>query len=255
MLYAMISKARIKLISSLKAGKFRKQHGLFIAEGKTNVLDFIGSGLTCMGVYATSAWIAKEGSELKEKNLIETDMKEIGKMSSLKNPAEVLAVFKMPEFPEFDINLVNDLVLMLDSIRDPGNLGTIIRTADWFGIRQIVCSKDSVDAFSPKVVQASMGSLARVSVYYHDLEKLLQSKPDYLHTYGAVMDGVSVVDIAKPQRAVIVIGNEANGISGPLLSLLDNKITIPNTPAISGSTPESLNASIATAIVCYEFRR
>ena len=139
---------------------------------------------------------------------------------------------------------------MLDDIRDPGNLGTIIRTADWFGIQTIICSEETVDAYNPKVVQASMGSLARVELHYERLDRIIKSKPSNIPVFGTVMNGKSIRKIERPEKAIVLIGSEAHGISGKLLKLVDEKITI---PAATEGGAESLNASIATAIVCYEF--
>ncbi len=251
----MISKARIKTITSLKAAKYRKQHGLFVAEGTTNILDFMSSELKAIEVYATAKWIGKHGSHLEQLPVIEATGQELKKMSSLKTPPEVLGLFEIPTRETPDLKSFDDLALMLDDIRDPGNLGTIIRTADWFGIRHIFCSEHTVDAFNPKVVQASMGSLGRVRIYYGSLQEILSAKPDYLKVFGAVLHGTNLDVIAKPHRGIIMIGNESRGISDELVSMLDEKITIPNLPLPDGSSAESLNASIAAAIICYEFRR
>ncbi len=252
----MLSKPKIKLINSLKMAKYRRQHHLFVAEGTINVLDFIASSVQIEGLYGTQDWLKKHKPFLKNVNAIEVSLKELSKISALKNPSEVLAVISIPEEDEVDLNTINDLVLMLDDIRDPGNLGSIIRTADWFGISNIICSESTVDAYNPKVVQASMGSLARVRLYYQDLEKTIQSKPDSIKVFGAVLEGNNIVELAKPKHGIILIGSEAHGISKELMTLIDMKITIPK--QFSEDVPtsaESLNASIATAIICYEFRR
>ena len=252
----MLSKSKIKLINSLKMGKYRRQHQLFVAEGTTNVLDFLHSGIETEALYATRDWLKTNQSFLNKIEITEVILKEMAKISALKNPSEVLAVFAIPEKNEADLNTMNDLVLMLDDIRDPGNLGTIIRTADWFGISHIICSENTVDAYNPKVVQASMGSLARVQVYYQDLKKTLQAKPDYLKVFGAVLEGNDMVELAKPNHGIILVGSEAHGISKELLPLIDIKITIPKQVSIDvPNSAESLNASIATAVICYEFRR
>lgn len=251
----MLSKSKIKLINSLNLGKFRKQLGLFVAEGSINVLDFIKSGIETEGLYATKEWIEGNIQYLSKIDAGEVSVKELKKISNLKNPSEVLAVFKMPDYVAPNLHEVKEVIIMLDDMRDPGNMGTIIRTADWFGIRHIICSPDSVDAYNPKVVQASMGSLSRVRIHYQNLEKVIRSKPDYLKVFGAVLDGDNIVELAKPNHGIILIGSEAHGISKKLIPLIDKKITIPHTPSFDGSSAESLNASIATAIICYEFRK
>lgn len=251
----MLSKPKIKLINSLKMGKFRKQHGLFVAEGTTNVVDFINAGVVVNDLFATSKWIATNTAVMHEQFVTEASEKELQKISFLKNSSEVVGIFQIPEHDEIDIDNITDIVLMLDDIRDPGNLGTIIRTADWFGITNIFCSEETVDAFNPKVVQASMGSLARVKLHYLKLKQFLQSKPDYLKVFGTVLDGKSIIEIPKPQSGIIMIGSEAHGISKELLQMVDHKITIPSVVDEDSTSAESLNASIAAAIVCYEFRR
>ena len=237
-------------------GKYRRQHQLFIAEGSTNVLDFIKSGTDIKGVYATESWTKTNAAQLNNTHCEVISMKEMGKISVLKNPSEVLGVFAIPDQKEAELSGINDLVLMLDDIRDPGNLGTIIRTADWFGIQHIICSENTVDAYNPKVVQASMGSLSRVQVTYQNLIDSMKSKPDYIKVFGAVLEGNDILEIAKPKHGIIVIGNEAHGISEELLQMVYIPVTIPKTTSANlNATPESLNASIATAIMCYEFRR
>ena len=237
-------------------GKYRRQHKLFVAEGTINVLDFMHSGLEIQALYAMQSWLKTNAPQIKDVDYSEVSMKEMGKISALKNPSEVLGVFVMPTPPEADLTNMNDLILMLDDMRDPGNLGTIIRTADWFGVRHIICSENTVGAYNPKVVQASMGSLARVQVYYQDLKKTIQSKPDYMKVFGAVLEGNDMVEMAKPNHGIILIGSEAHGISQELMPMIDLKITIPKyMSAEVNSSAESLNASIATAIICYEFRR
>jgi TrmH family RNA methyltransferase len=251
----LLSKPKIKLVNSLKLGKFRKQHGLFVAEGSTNVLDFLAGDIKVVHLFATASWLKKHSKKVIKPMPVEIDEKEMKKISFLKNPSEVLAICKIPEYEPIDLATLSELLLMLDDIHDPGNLGTIIRTADWFGINDIICSPDSTDAFNPKVVQASMGSLARVRVHYLHLENMLNDKPDYLKVFGAVTDGDPIDDVAKPQKGIILIGNEARGISGELLPLIDQKITIPFIRHSQKSAAESLNASIATAIICYAFRK
>lgn len=252
----MLSKSNIKLINSLKMGKYRRQHQLFVAEGTTNVLEFMHSGIEIQSLYATQSWLKTNAFQIKDVDYSEVSMKEMGKISALKNPSEVLGVFAIPIQTEPDLSTMNDLILMIDDIRDPGNLGTIIRTADWFGIRHIICSEKTVDAYNPKVVQASMGSIARIQLTYQNLEDTIRSKPDYMKVFGAVLEGNDMVELAKPNHGIILIGSEAHGISKELMPLVDIPITIPKYISSKlSSSAESLNASIATAIICYEFRR
>jgi len=234
--------------------KYRRQHGLFVVEGTTSVLDFLNSEIRLDGLYATGNWIEQHRDHIPHE-YTEVEEKELKKISFLKTPPEVVAIFKIPEPGNFDLKNLTGLLLMLDGIQDPGNMGTIIRTADWFGIDTIVCSPGSANPFNPKVVQASMGSLSRVKVYTADLTEMLKNRPDYLKTFGAVMDGQPLVEVAKPQTGIIIIGNEAHGISKELSSQIDFRITIPRFSGHKGPSAESLNASIATAIICYEFRK
>lgn len=249
----MLSKAKIKLINSLKLNKYRREHKLFLAEGSTNVLDFLESKVQVAELFATKGWMVKHAGKLDNLIVSEVTQKEFEKITALKTPSEVLALLAIPEYSAFSTSNINDLVLMLDDIKDPGNLGTIIRTADWFGIKQIICSPETVDAYNPKVVQASMGSLARVEVYYSELEIILQSKPAEVPVLGAVLDGKSLVEVQKTNKAIILIGSEAHGISEKLLPFIDQKMTIPSFEP-SPEKAESLNASIATAIICYALR-
>jgi TrmH family RNA methyltransferase len=250
----MISKAKIKLINSLKLSKYRKENKIFLAEGSTNVLDFLQSNIQVIEVFATTNWLEKHASILNKRTVTETNQKEFEKITALKTPSEVLALFAIPEYPQIDQASINDLVLMLDDIKDPGNLGTIIRTAEWFGIKRIICSPETVDAYNPKVVQASMGSLARVEVYYTDLLNFLSSVSSDIPIFGALLHGKPLTEIKKPEKGIILIGNEAHGISENLLPLITEKVTIPAYQVASDCRAESLNASIATAIICYAFR-
>ncbi|HEY9113277.1 MAG TPA: RNA methyltransferase [Bacteroidales bacterium] len=250
----MLSKAKIKLINSLKLNKYRREHKLFLAEGSINVLDFLQSEIQVVELFATADWSVKHAEKLENIEVSIVSQKEFGKITALKTPSEVLALLAIPEYPEFSLRKVNDLVLMLDDIKDPGNLGTIIRTADWFGIRQIICSLETVDAYNPKVVQASMGSLARVEVHYAGLSNVLKTKPEDLPVFGALLDGKPLNEMKETKKGIILIGSEAHGISEKLIPFIDEKLTIPAFQGTSSAKAESLNASIATAIICYAFR-
>lgn len=246
----MISKAEIKQLHALQQNKFRRKYSRFLAEGSINVLDFIKGPLRVKKIYASAEWLSGHAPELAGTDCETVTSKEMEKISSLKNPSEVLAVIEKPEYTLPDITAIDSYVLALDDIKDPGNLGTIIRTADWFGIRDVVCSSNTVDAFNPKVVQASMGSLARVRVHYTDLASYFATKPSGLAVFGAVLDGDDIRQMAKPGKGILLIGSEAHGISPSLYPFIDRRIRI---PAAEASGAESLNAAVATAIVCYAF--
>lgn len=250
----MLSKSKIKLLTQLKSKKYRELNNMFIVEGSRNVLDFLQNDNSCIEIFTTDNWLQKNELGIKDKNTITVTEKELKKITALKTPSEVLAIFELPN-TTFNSTLVTDnLTIALDSISDPGNLGTIIRTADWFGINHIYCSKNTVDAFNPKVVQATMGSLSRVSVTYTDLDKLMASKPKDLPVFGAVLNGTSLNEIKPQANGIILIGSEAHGISPTLLEFITKKITIPLNNPSSTSNPESLNAAIATAIICFALK-
>ncbi len=246
----MLSKGNSKYLRSLHQNKFRRKYGQFLAEGTVNVLDFISGPLKVIQLYATEKWLTEHEAKFSGIKSEVVSLKEMEKISALKNPSEVLAIVEKPNVTTPDISLINNYVLGLDNIKDPGNLGTIIRTADWFGIKDIVCSGETVDAFNPKVVQATMGSLARVRVHYTNLAAWLGNKPGDLKVFGAVLNGKDIRKAAKPGKGILLIGSEAHGISKTLYPFIDRPFRIPAAP---GAGAESLNAAVATAIVCYEF--
>ena len=237
-----LSKNHIKLITSLSQKKYRQKHQLFIVEGVKVVQEFLSSS------YELEILFSTENDFSFTNKFIKVSDQELKKISGLKNPNKVLAIFKIPN----QINpIMGGLILALDSINDPGNLGTIIRLCDWFGIEQLVCSNETVDCFNSKVVQASMGSLTRVAVSYLDLKKYLQNAS--LPIFVADMDGLNVYKTKLPDSAVLVLGNEANGISDEIKQLVTTKITIPRYGAFQQT--ESLNVATASAILLSEFRR
>ena len=243
----MLSKAQIKLIKSLQLRKYRQETGLFIAEGKKVVEELVGSAIKVAHIYATDKY---EGNVPHTKI---TD-RELNQVSSLTNSQGIIALCCIPKTSETKPDLKKDLVLVLDDIRDPGNMGTIIRIADWFGIHHIFYSKESVDAYNSKVIQATMGSIARVTVHYAELAKMLsESTKEGIPVYGAFLKGKNVFTEKLSANGILVIGNEANGISPEIEKLIPNPITIPSFS--KGKGAESLNAAIATAILCAEFRR
>ena len=243
----MISKNTVKLVRSLEMKKFRREKKLFVAEGPKVVGDLISGGFKPHAIYATDGALAAEyGGEM-----ITAD--ELHRISFLQHPQRLLAVFNMPEQeaarPEED-----RLSLALDGIQDPGNLGTIIRIADWFGIENIYCSEDTADAFNPKVVQATMGSLAHVKIIYGSLTEMTDGMPEGFPVYGTMLDGSDLYAEELLPSGLIVMGNEGNGISRAMAQRLTKKLLIPNYSTQS-ERAESLNVAVATAIVCAEFRR
>ena len=255
----MISKNQVKHVVSLHQGKFRKQQKQFIAEGPKVVGELLAGSLTVLSVYATPEW-NEEGRRLaREKQIPVFDVspEELQKISALVTPNQVLAVGST-EPAVLDWGLIRrTLTLMLDGIRDPGNLGTIIRLADWFGIGQIICSKDCVDLYNPKVIQAAMGSAFRVKVFYQDLFPFLSDLPESIPVYGASLDGEGISETNLPANGILLIGSESHGISPELEPRLSQKLFIPSFQNECPGTglAESLNASVATAIMLYEFRR
>ncbi len=250
----MISRNQIKHLNSLRLNKYRKIHREFIAEGNKLVLDLLDSDLNIRSIFATSKWLESNCSVFGDKSIIVTDItaNELKKISNLTTANEVIAVVEIPERETDITSITNEFVIMLDGIRDPGNLGTIIRIADWFGVSSIICSEDSVDVYNPKVVQASMGSIARVKLYYEDLRDFLEKIPSNTKIFGTFMDGENLSEKKLTGKGIIIIGSEANGISEELFPFINERISI---PGFSPGKAESLNAAVACGIVCYEFRR
>lgn len=251
----MLSKAKIKLIQSLELKKKRKEERLFVAEGP-KIVDDLLPYFPCRLLIAVPEWLhTHQRPDAQE--IIEVTQEELCKASFLKTPQEVLALFEIPKTTLPDNLPQKELCLALDDVQDPGNLGTIIRLADWFGIRHIICSKGTTDAFSPKTVQASMGAVARVSVHYTDLPEYLSairpSLPE-VPIYGTFLEGENIYNEQLTPNGIIVMGNEGNGIGPAVERCITNKLFIPNYPE-GYVTSESLNVAIATAITCSEFRR
>ena len=249
----MISKSQIRFVRQLEVKKHRQREGLFVAEGPKVVGDLLRSGLRPRAVFATDEW--QGGADA-----CPVTPDELRKLSFLQHPQQVLAVFPIPTAaapaaPAAPAAVPGasapGLCLALDGIQDPGNLGTIIRLADWFGIDRVFCSPDTADVWNPKVVQATMGSIARVAVVYTDLPSLLAASP--LPVYGTLLDGDSIYAQPLSAEGIIVMGNEGSGISAPVRQLVTHRLLI---PAFSTAhVAESLNVAIATAITCSEFRR
>lgn len=239
----MLSKNQIKLIRSLSQKKYRQELGLFTVEGVKGIKEFLNSNYKLFSLFSTKA-IFDAFTEDYHK-VTETELK---KISALKTPNKALAVFRIPETI---VPPSNGLIVALDDVRDPGNLGTIIRLCDWYGVYHIICSENTVDCYNSKVVQASMGSLTRVNLHYLPLKSYLESRS--LPVYGTYMTGESVYDCTLPPEAIIVLGNEANGISEDFEGIITQKLTIPQFG--EQQKTESLNVANAAAILLSEFRR
>ncbi|MBN2681648.1 MAG: RNA methyltransferase [Bacteroidales bacterium] len=241
----MIGQNKITYLNSLLNKKFRKEYGVFRAEGNKIALELLNSTLIVNEVYASEKWLKENEKFIKKTEVYSVSESVLKKLSILQSPSEVLIVAKIPDY-QFDINEISsNYCLCYDFLQDPGNLGTIIRTADWFGIRNIICSKGSVDAFSPKVVQASMGSIAAVKIFYEDLEIVLKDCKNPI--YGTFMEGESLKSTKIKKNAIIVFGNEGKGISKEISGIITNKINI---KGASDSIAESLNVAISSGIIC-----
>ena len=240
----MVSKNQIKVITSLQQKKYRMQYKMFIAEGVKVISELLQADFELDHLYVSEA-IFTSVDDTKKTPVSESDLR---KMSALNTPNNCLAVFRIPEIKPM---IEKGLIVALDDIRDPGNLGTIMRMCDWFGVQQIVCSKETVDIFNPKVVQATMGSIARVQIHYVDLADYISKTK--LPVYGTFMDGDNIYKEKLPAEAIVVLGNEANGISEAVEKSIKNRIAIPRFGNLQQT--ESLNVAAAAAIVLSEFRR
>jgi len=245
----MLSKSQISFLKSLQQKKVRKTHGLFLAEGIKSISEFISSYYQIDTIYHTPTFEHQLPNTRQKINFEQTSATDLAKFSSLTTPQEVIALIKIPTWPALQTqNLQQGFSIVLDGIQDPGNLGTIIRTADWFGIKNIICSEDTVDAYNPKVVQATMGSLSRIQLHYTDLHQLL--KTTTLPIFGALLDGENIYTTNFGGNGLIVMGNEGNGIRPEIQALIKRPVTIP----LLGKA-ESLNVAIATAVFCSEVSR
>ena len=247
----MISKATIKKIHALDMRKFRRNERLFVAEGP-KLVDELCATMKPVYIAALPEWISENAKIVSgtEYDIVTPD--ELQRASLQKNPQQVIALFPIPEHRFCIEQLKNELVLMLDGVQDPGNLGTIARIADWFGIRNILCSSETADIYNPKAVQATMGALARVKFHYTDLIQLLSQYDGPV--YGTFLDGENIYGQELSENGIIVMGNEGKGISQGVGEMINRRLYIPNYP-IGTQTTESLNVAIATSIVCAEFRR
>lgn len=250
---SLLSKNKLKYIQSLKEKKNREVYRTFVAEGDKMVTDLLPL-LNCEILLATPDFIsANVRYDFNIQEVLEVAKSDIERASFLKTPQQVLAVFFMPEYNLESVDPSDQLIIALDGVQDPGNLGTIIRLADWYGIDSIVCSTDTVDVYNPKVVQATMGALSRVKIYYTDLPTWIGEQED-TPVYGTFLDGDDIYQTEISGKGIIIMGNEGRGIRSQTERLVTQKLYIPNYPK-ERDTSESLNVAIATAIVCSEFRR
>jgi len=266
----MLSNNQVKHIHALKIKKYRDEYMEFIAEGNTLVCDLIGSRYEIAGIYARSEWITANLEAIRQKNIpvYEADAIDMERITSLSSPGPVLAIVKIP--PSFYNTpgltgagsplqavpgLFSELSLLLEGISDPGNFGTMLRMADWFGIRNVICSENCVELFNPKVVQSSMGSVARVRVFYTDLFRLLELVKGRVPVYGTFLQGDPIYTCQLEKSGILIIGSEAHGISAPLSGFVTARLFIPSFGPTEQGKAESLNAAVAAAIIVSEFRR
>ena len=239
----MLSKSQIKLITSLKQKKYRQQYQLFVAEGKKTIFELLHSDLKLNHLYSTTLEF-----DVLDDLLTQISENELKRISFLKNPNTALAIFQIPKSQATDFS---KLVVALDDVRDPGNLGTIIRLCDWFGVKDLICNNETVDCYNPKVVQATMGSITRVNVSYQDLGEVLSTQSS--NNFGAFMDGDNVYNMNLPKSGILFLGNEANGISKEIEVHITQRISIPRFGDLKAT--ESLNVANAAAILLSEFKR
>lgn len=247
-----LSKNRIKYIHSLELKKNRDAAGVFLAEGPKVVSELLGH-FPCQLLAATSGW-QPPCTGMQAEESVEVTTEELTRASLLRTPQQVLAIFRKRKDIDNKTEIFRSLCLALDGVQDPGNLGTIIRLADWFGIRHIFCSPDTADVYSPKAVQATMGSLARVHVHVADLPSLIRDLPEGTPVYGTFLDGENMYEKTLNNNGLLIMGNEGRGIRDEVRELVNQRLFIPSYPEERGAS-ESLNVGVATAIVCAEFRR
>ena len=247
-----LSKNKIKYIHSLELKKNRKAEHVFLAEGPKLVGDLLGH-FPCRFLAGTAEWFSSAPS-IQAEEMVEVTEEELARASLLKTPQQVLGVFGQRDEAMDPAILSHSLCLALDGVQDPGNLGTIVRLADWFGIEHIFCSPDTVDIYNPKTIQATMGGIARVKLHYTSLPEMITNLDISIPVYGTFLDGKDMYKQPLSGNGLIVMGNEGKGISPEVSALINRKLYIPNSPA-GRDTSESLNVAIATAIVCAEFRR
>ena len=246
----MLSKNQIKILRGLQRKKERKNSGLYIVEGKKIVQEILDSKDDWVELYATKSWLEQYPEYDKLENVFEITDKDLAQVSSFKTPNEVMLLLKQKAEVDFLKVHFTDIVLALDGIKDPGNMGTIIRLADWFGVGHILCTTDSVDQYNPKVVQSAMGSIRRVNLHYGDLANML-SQLDSHKIYACDLNGSSIYDTSFKEKAILIMGSESHGISKEVRTIVDHIITI---PSVSNTGIDSLNVASATAISLSLFR-
>ncbi|RZK82106.1 MAG: RNA methyltransferase [Pedobacter sp.] len=245
----MLSKSQLSFIKSLHQKKYRKESGIFIIEGIKSIVEFLNSSYQIHSIYYLPQYQSLLPNLPANIKLFEVNNAELDKISTLQTPQGIIALIHIPETVKFSAEkLKGTFTLVLDGVQDPGNLGTIIRTADWFGFNQIVCSKNTVEIYNPKVAQATMGSLARIAIFYEDLPTLL--KTTKLPVFGALLEGKSLYTIDWGNEGLVILGNEGQGISEEVIPYITNKVTIPR---VGGA--ESLNVAISAAILCTDINR
>lgn len=252
----MLSKNKQKFILSLHRKKIREQNELFVAEGHKLVSDLLSSNRTPLTLITTNKWLTENNKLItNDTEIIIADIDEIKKVSTLKSPPSVIGLFKHKKLDLDFKQLSNTLSLFLDEVQDPGNLGTIVRLADWFGIKTIICSKGCADIYNPKTIQSTMGAISRVNVHYADTLNFLETYAQLgLPIYGTFLDGNNIYNKPLSSNGLIIMGNEGKGISSEVEKFVNQRLFIPPFPA-DAATSESLNVSVATAIICAEFRR
>jgi len=248
----LLSKNKIKYINSLKIKKFRKKEKFFIVEGIKLINEILNSSFSVESLFSIN-FEKIDVKKIELSRLKKIQEKDLKKITSLKNHQKALAIVKIPEFNINENEIKNNLSLIIDNVQDAGNFGTIIRIADWFGIKNIICSENTVDLYNPKVIQATMGSITRVKIFYENLELFLKNffSKDF-NIYGTFLDGKNIYKKKLDKKGFIIIGNEGKGISKELYKFITKKISI---PSFSDKKVESLNVSVATAIICSEFFR
>ena len=240
----MLSKNKIKTLRGLQRKKERKNSGLYIVEGKKIVQEILNSKDDWVELYATKSWLELYPEYVMLENVFEVTDKDLAQVSSFKTPNDVMLLLKQKVEIEFIEVYSTDIILALDGIKDPGNMGTIIRLADWFGVDHILCSTDSVDQYNPKVVQSAMGSISRVNIHYGDLVHMLTQLKSH-KIYACDLNGESIYDASFNEKAILIMGSESHGISNEVLKMVDCTITI---PSVSNTGIDSLNVASATAI-------